>query len=348
MASAKDDLATPPPDALQLVKSVESHDRPVEEGTAAVEHTNREHEQNPSTSLSPANADDSTPRTSTAADCGPRPISKDYSNATPPPTPPKLSINGKVFEDEQEEEHGEGAVLGEDVPRPLSTANEEEEEACEDVTLSSRTPAEVGEDSSASEQQQGDAPPPPPSHSPTLPSPATPPPPSQSPALSTLPSDSASPAQSTTNASSTPSRPLSITSTTSRTTAPSSSAPAAGRRSSVASTTTISASGTSSLVSGILIISALESIAASKEAKKSKPLKDAVDAALDALKHPVPSPSTSTAANANGTVDPLVIFTPLRLACETKSLPLMISALDCISKLVSYDFFHDEIGRAHV
>lgn len=113
------------------------------------------------------------------------------------------------------------------------------------------------------------------------------------------------------------------------------------RRESMASVTTVSAPGSSHLVSGILIVSSLETIAATKEAKRSKPLKDALDRALDALKSPVPStpgPAPSTSA----TVDPHVVFTPLRLACETRSLPLMITALDCIGKLVSYDFFVEQ------
>lgn len=113
-----------------------------------------------------------------------------------------------------------------------------------------------------------------------------------------------------------------------------------GRRSSIASTATISGAGSSSLVSGILIVTALETIGASKEARKSQPLTDAVDRALAALKNPVP-PSASTPATSSGTVDPHLVFTPLRLACETKSLPLMITSLDCIGKLVSYDFFVD-------
>ncbi|GAA5850525.1 hypothetical protein JCM8547_001904 [Rhodosporidiobolus lusitaniae] len=103
------------------------------------------------------------------------------------------------------------------------------------------------------------------------------------------------------------------------------------RRESLASVTTVSAPGSSHLVSGILIVSSLETIAATKEAKKSKPLKDAVDKALEALKSPLPGTST--------TVDPHLVFLPLRLACETRSLPLMITALDCLGKLVSYDFF---------
>ncbi|KAK4046554.1 guanine nucleotide exchange protein for ADP-robosylation factor [Microbotryomycetes sp. JL201] len=121
---------------------------------------------------------------------------------------------------------------------------------------------------------------------------------------------------------------------------PPSPAPMQGRRSSVASNATVSATGSSSLVSGVLIINSIETIAASKEAKKLKPLKDACDKALEALKSPMPS------AGPAGTVDPRVIFTPLRLACETKSLGLMITSLDCIGKLVSSDFFVDTSARA--
>ncbi|GAA5875344.1 hypothetical protein JCM3774_005784 [Rhodotorula dairenensis] len=111
------------------------------------------------------------------------------------------------------------------------------------------------------------------------------------------------------------------------------------RRESMASVTTVSAPGSAHLVSGILIVSSLESIAASKEAKKSKPLKDALDAALESLK----SPHHGAAAGAEAlVVDPHVVFLPLRLACETRSLPLMITALDCLGKLVSYDFFSEQ------
>lgn len=106
-----------------------------------------------------------------------------------------------------------------------------------------------------------------------------------------------------------------------------------GRRSSVGSTGTISGLGSSSLVSGILIISALETIGASKDAKKSPALKAAVDTALAALARP-------------GQVEPRVVFEPLRLACETKTVALMIAALDCIGKLVSYDFFVEPTGAS--
>lgn len=160
------------------------------------------------------------------------------------------------------------------------------------------------------------------------------------------PEPSAAPSLSRTE-SSAPSLAASTTApTTAASTAPTSQHEAANgdasktRRESMASVTTVSAPGSSHLVSGILIVSSLESIAATKEAKKSKPLKDALDAALDSLKSPVNAAGTATATSAM--VDPHVVFLPLRLACETKSLPLMITALDCLSKLVSYDFFVDQ------
>ncbi|GAA6007006.1 hypothetical protein JCM10207_009168 [Rhodosporidiobolus poonsookiae] len=111
------------------------------------------------------------------------------------------------------------------------------------------------------------------------------------------------------------------------------------RRESVASVTTVSGVGSSHLVSGILIVSSLETIAASKEAKKSKPLKEALDKALNALKTPIPSTPATAGGGSSAVLDPHLVFTPLRLACETRSLPLMITALDCLGKLVSYDFF---------
>ncbi|KAG6854759.1 hypothetical protein C0991_001186 [Blastosporella zonata] len=80
-------------------------------------------------------------------------------------------------------------------------------------------------------------------------------------------------------------------------------------------------------VSVVLISTALETIAASKEAKRSTPLRDSTQKALDLIR-----------SNQGGD-RPREIFEPLRLACETKSEKLMIASLDCISKLVSYSFF---------
>ncbi|KAJ6613490.1 hypothetical protein B0H10DRAFT_2048736 [Mycena sp. CBHHK59/15] len=80
-------------------------------------------------------------------------------------------------------------------------------------------------------------------------------------------------------------------------------------------------------VSVVLISSALETIAASREAKRSAPLRDSTQRALEMVR-----------ANQGGD-RPREIFEPLRLACETRNEKLMIASLDCISKLISYSFF---------
>lgn len=85
--------------------------------------------------------------------------------------------------------------------------------------------------------------------------------------------------------------------------------------------------GSVPLSSIIFVVSALEHIAASKEARKRKSLGDAVQKALAATKQQSISP------------DPEIIFEPLRLATETPSVPLTTAALDCIGKLISYSYF---------
>ena len=81
------------------------------------------------------------------------------------------------------------------------------------------------------------------------------------------------------------------------------------------------------LSSIIFVVSALEQIALSKEARKRKPLSDAVQTALKAIKHQ------------DGSLDPELIFEPLRLATETGNLPITTTALDCLGKLISYSYF---------
>lgn len=83
-------------------------------------------------------------------------------------------------------------------------------------------------------------------------------------------------------------------------------------------------------VSSVLITSALETIAASREAKKSTPLRESTHRALELVR-----------ADLAGD-QPRDIFEPLRLACETRSEKLMIASLDCITKLVSHAFFVDD------
>ncbi|TDL29195.1 Sec7-domain-containing protein [Rickenella mellea] len=82
-------------------------------------------------------------------------------------------------------------------------------------------------------------------------------------------------------------------------------------------------------VSVVLISSALETIASSREAKKSAQLKESVDSALGMVR------------SGQGGDRPREIFEPLRLACETRNEKLMIASLDCISKLISHSFFID-------
>ncbi|KAJ3571428.1 hypothetical protein NP233_g3767 [Leucocoprinus birnbaumii] len=83
-------------------------------------------------------------------------------------------------------------------------------------------------------------------------------------------------------------------------------------------------------VSVVLIVSALETIAASKEAKRSVPLRDSTQRALDLIRSDLASDH------------PRDILEPLRLACETRTEKLMIASLDCISKLISYSFFAED------
>ncbi|EED81455.1 predicted protein [Postia placenta Mad-698-R] len=87
-------------------------------------------------------------------------------------------------------------------------------------------------------------------------------------------------------------------------------------------------------VSVVLISSALETIAASREAKRSAPLRESVQRALEMVKA------------GQGGDRPREIFEPLRLACETRNEKLMIASLDCISKLISYSFFVEHSSDA--
>jgi brefeldin A-inhibited guanine nucleotide-exchange protein len=83
-------------------------------------------------------------------------------------------------------------------------------------------------------------------------------------------------------------------------------------------------------VSMVLITTALETISASKEARRSAPLRDSTTNALELIR-----------SNQGGD-KPREIFEPLRLACETRNEKLMVASLDCISKLISYSFFTEE------
>ncbi|KAL8711837.1 MAG: hypothetical protein Q9220_003781 [cf. Caloplaca sp. 1 TL-2023] len=93
------------------------------------------------------------------------------------------------------------------------------------------------------------------------------------------------------------------------------------------STTTTSSTQKSPLSSMVFVVTALEQIAASKEARRKKQLGDSASKVLASLRQQetVPTPED--------------VFEPLRLATETSSIPLTTTALDCIGKLISYSYF---------
>jgi len=78
----------------------------------------------------------------------------------------------------------------------------------------------------------------------------------------------------------------------------------------------------------VFVVSALEAIAASREAHKNKPLGESVQKALRDIKEHEPQ-----------LPDPEIIFAPLQAATKSGSIPLTTTALDCIGKLISYSYF---------
>ncbi|KAJ9267197.1 hypothetical protein DTO195F2_430 [Paecilomyces variotii] len=80
--------------------------------------------------------------------------------------------------------------------------------------------------------------------------------------------------------------------------------------------------------STVFIVTALDTIGSSKEAKRNKELDDAVKEALTNIKQSERQP-----------IDPEVIFRPLQLSTKTPSIPLQVTALDCIGKLITYSYF---------
>lgn len=100
-----------------------------------------------------------------------------------------------------------------------------------------------------------------------------------------------------------------------------------GRPTRLSTETSNSTQRSAPLSSIVFVVTALEQIASSKEARKKKPLEESANRALAAIKQD------------NGGPDPEVIFEPLRLATETSSIPLTTTSLDCIGKLISYSYF---------
>ncbi|KAL1615375.1 guanine nucleotide exchange protein for ADP-robosylation factor [Diplodia seriata] len=79
----------------------------------------------------------------------------------------------------------------------------------------------------------------------------------------------------------------------------------------------------------VFVVTALETIAASKDARKTKKLADTTQKALSAIKGDG-DPSS---------IDPEVLFEPLQLATEANTIQVVTTALDCIGKLISYSYF---------
>ncbi|KIW26122.1 uncharacterized protein PV07_09248 [Cladophialophora immunda] len=79
--------------------------------------------------------------------------------------------------------------------------------------------------------------------------------------------------------------------------------------------------------SSVFVVSALETIGAAKEVRKNKEFADAVQAALSNIK------------NTEQAVNPEIIFRPLQMATKSFTIPLQVTALDCIGKLISYSYF---------
>lgn len=79
--------------------------------------------------------------------------------------------------------------------------------------------------------------------------------------------------------------------------------------------------------STVFVISALETLGAAKEVRKNKEFADAVQAALSNIR------------NTEQAVNPEIIFRPLQMATKSFNIPLQVTALDCIGKLISYSYF---------
>ncbi|KAH7562642.1 hypothetical protein BM1_02162 [Bipolaris maydis] len=95
------------------------------------------------------------------------------------------------------------------------------------------------------------------------------------------------------------------------------------------STVATTATRPSTRSSLVFVVTALETIAASKDARKNKKLGDSTNAALSAIKN----------EGDPARINPEVLFEPLQLASEAPNVPVSITALDCIGKLISYSYF---------
>ncbi|EDN07442.1 conserved hypothetical protein [Histoplasma mississippiense (nom. inval.)] len=92
--------------------------------------------------------------------------------------------------------------------------------------------------------------------------------------------------------------------------------------------TTQNAQRSTPISSAVFILTALDTIGSSKDARRSKGLEEAVAKARANIKQSDEQP-----------IDPEAIFAPLQLATKTLSIPLQVTALDCIGKLITYSYF---------
>ena len=103
-------------------------------------------------------------------------------------------------------------------------------------------------------------------------------------------------------------------------------APDSRMRSDSRSTTATFATARGGPVSStVFIVTALDAIGASRESRRSKELEDSVQVALMNIR--------------SDRIDPELIFRPLHLASKSLSVPLQVTALDCIGKLITYSYF---------
>ena len=80
----------------------------------------------------------------------------------------------------------------------------------------------------------------------------------------------------------------------------------------------------------VFVITALEAIAASKDARKRKVLLDTSQRALQAIR---------SAQGDASQLNPEILFEPLNLATEANDVKVVVTSLDCLGKLISYSYF---------
>ena len=86
----------------------------------------------------------------------------------------------------------------------------------------------------------------------------------------------------------------------------------------------------------VFVITALDTIASSKDARKRRELGDAAQKALSAIK----SEGDPTR------LSPELLFHPLQLATEAYTVQVVTTALDCIGKLISYSYFSIPVDQS--